>query len=103
MVSSLKETRKSFFLGKGGLLKPVAPYFVNDFFQASEKGGEQSFSLQKTGLRHKPAQTSTNQHKPAQTSTNRHKLALTSTNRHKLAHIVVPAQILKGEANLPTF
>jgi hypothetical protein len=34
------------FGGERGLLKPVAPYFVHDYFQLSEKGGkEQSVSL----------------------------------------------------------
>jgi hypothetical protein len=81
--STLEETRNSFFWGKGGLLKPAAPYFVHDFFQPSEKGGEQSVSPQKTRLHHKPAQTGTNRHKPAQTG----------TNRHKPAQIFVLAQI----------
>jgi len=61
--STLEETRNSFFWGKGGLLKPAAPYFVHDFFQPSEKGGEQSVSPQKNKT---ASQTGTNRHKPAQ-------------------------------------
>jgi hypothetical protein len=76
------------------------------FFNRQKKGGSNLLACKKLDCgtnRHKPAQTGTNQHKPAQTSTNRHRLALTSTNQHTLAHIFVPAQILKGEAYLPTF
>jgi hypothetical protein len=39
--SCLEETRNSFFWKERGLLKPVAPYFVHDYFQLSEKGGEE--------------------------------------------------------------
>ena len=72
--------QKQFFWGVRGLLKPAAPYFAHDYFQPSEKGGEQSVLLTC-----KKWDCGTNRHKLTQTDIN-------DTNRHKPAQFFVPAQ-----------